>query len=166
MIEIENLINENMICIDMKAKNKEEALNKIVELISENGKLSLPEKVDKKNIEEVKAGFLKSVKDREETFSTSVGYSFAIPHGKTDFVKEPVIAYTRLENEIQWSDEEKIKHIFLIGVPEKDAGNEHLEILIKLSTAILEDEFRESLEKAVEKKEVLELLKKYANRER
>ena len=54
----------------------------------------------------------------------------------------------------------------MIGVPEEKAGNEHLEILIKLSTAILEDDFRERLEKAKTNMEVMKLIKEYSERER
>ena len=54
----------------------------------------------------------------------------------------------------------------MIGVPEEKAGNEHLEILIKLSTAILEDDFRERLEKAKSNKAVMELIKEYSEKER
>lgn len=40
-------------------------------------------------------------------------------------------------------------------------SNEHLEILIKLSKSILDDEFREKLEVTNSEIEVLELLNKY-----
>ena len=93
-------------------------------------------------------------------------FFFAIPHGKSEYVRQSSIAYARLTEEIEWSEEEKVHHIFMIGVPEEKAGNEHLEILIKLSTAILEDDFRERLEKAKSNKEVMELIKEYSERER
>ncbi len=127
-MNIENLINENLILIDLNVNNKLEALETMVKAISKNEKL-----ID--DGQEAVNGFLKNVLDREEMFSTAVGYSFGIPHGKSRYVKEPLVAYARLQNEIDWNDEDKVKYIFLIGVPEEKAGNEHLEILVKLSTS-------------------------------
>ena len=49
----------------------------------------------------------------------------------------------------------------MIAVSEENASNEHLEILIKLSKSILDDDFREQLEKTDSKSEVLELLDRY-----
>ncbi|MBP9478618.1 MAG: PTS sugar transporter subunit IIA [Sebaldella sp.] len=46
-------------------------------------------------------------------------------------------------------------------ISEENSKNEHLEILIKLSKSILDDEFREKLEVTNSEIEVLELLKKY-----
>ena len=49
----------------------------------------------------------------------------------------------------------------MIAVSEENATNEHLEILIKLSKSILNDEFREKLEDSNSEVEVLELLNKF-----
>ena len=54
----------------------------------------------------------------------------------------------------------------MIGVSAEKAGNDHLEILIKLSTSILDDDFREKLEKAENEKETLAIIREYASRER
>lgn len=54
----------------------------------------------------------------------------------------------------------------MIGVSDKNASNEHIEILIKLSTSILDDDFRYKLDNAKEKKEVLDLLITYSEKER
>ena len=157
-MDVNELINEKLIFLDFYAKNKLEVLNELGKLISK-----YDEKYGKTESLE---GFIKSVQEREKIFATAVGFSFAIPHGKSEYVRQSSIAYARLTEEIEWSEEEKVHHIFMIGVPEEKAGNEHLEILIKLSTAILEDDFRERLEKAKSSKEVMELIKEYSERER
>ena len=161
-MDVNELINEKLIFLDFDAKNKLEVLNELGKLISKSGKL-YDEKYGKTESLE---GFIKSVQEREKIFATAVGFSFAIPHGKSEYVRQSSIAYARLTEEIEWSEEEKVHHIFMIGVPEEKAGDEHLEILIKLSTAILEDDFRERLEKAKSNMEVMELIKEYSERER
>lgn len=161
-MDVNELINEKLIFLDFDAKNKLEVLNELGKLISKSGKL-YDEKYGKTESLE---GFIKSVQEREKIFATAVGFSFAIPHGKSEYVRQSSIAYARLMEEIEWSEEEKVHHVFMIEVPEEKAGNEHLEILIKLSTAILEDDFRERLEKAKSNMEVMELIKEYSERER
>ena len=59
-----------------------------------------------------------------------------------------------------------VKYIFMIGVSDSDASNEHLEILIKLSTSILDDDFRDCMEKAKTKADILEIIKKYTSNDK
>ncbi|MDO5088774.1 MAG: PTS sugar transporter subunit IIA [Leptotrichiaceae bacterium] len=161
-MDIRELISEKLICLDFKGNNKEEILNVMGKLISENGRLH-NEKYGEK---EALKGFSDSVREREKIFATAVGFSFAIPHGKCEYVKHSSIAYLRLTNEIKWSEDEKVRHIFMIGVSDENEGEEHLKILIKLSTAILDDKFRERLDKSETKTQVMELMKEYSERER
>jgi len=132
-MNVNELINEELIFLDFDAKNKLEVLNKLGKLISKAGKLH----DEKYGIVDALEGFIKSVQEREKIFATAVGFSFAIPHGKSDYVKQSSIAYARLIEKIE-----------------------------KLSTAILEDDFRERLEKAKTNMEVMKLIKEYSERER
>ena len=113
-----------------------------------------------------KAGFLEALREREESFPTAVGFSYAIPHGKCGSVENAAIAFARLKNEVKWGDdgeeEEFVKYVFMIGVSDKDAGDEHMRILIKLSTSILDDDFREKLSKISTEKEALEIISEYS----
>lgn len=54
----------------------------------------------------------------------------------------------------------------MIGVSDKNAGEDHLEILIKLSTSILEEEFIKKLNIENNKIEVLNTIKEYTSRAR
>lgn len=76
-------------------------------------------------------------------------------------MSESGIAFARLTNEIEWDEDEEVKYVFMIAVSEENATNEHLEILIKLSKSILDDEFREKLEKPNSKSDILEILNRY-----
>lgn len=140
------IISREMIVLDLEAKDKDEVIEKLSRVIEKQGKL-----IDLK-------GYIEQVKDREKTFATSVGFDFAIPHGKCDSVKSAAVAFARLKDEIKWSDEEVAKYIFLIAVPESEAGDTHLKILAQLSRKIMREEFREKLEKSNDIEEVLENL--------
>ena len=87
-----------------------EVLVKLAELIQNDKKLNCIwkekelencQKCDFCHTEE----FIAALKEREESYPTSVGYSFAIPHGKCNTVSESGIAFARLKNEIEWDEE-------------------------------------------------------------
>jgi len=132
-MECSCLINNELIVIDLEAKDKEDAIRKIGHLIEKQGKLYDYE------------GFIQSVFEREKTFPTAVGYEVSIPHGKSKAVKECALAFARLKEKVIWSEDEEARYVFMIAVPESDAGDKHLKILADVSRKIMRDEFRESL---------------------
>lgn len=129
-----NLTNKEMIVLDMEAETKEEVIQKLAELIEKQGKLE--------NLDE----YIAQVHKREEEYPTSVGFDVSIPHGKCNAVNCAAVAFARLKKPVKWSDEEQAKYVFLLAVPEKEAGNTHLQVLAQLSRKIMRDEFREKLE--------------------
>lgn len=140
------LITKHMILMDLDAEDKNDAIKKLAKIIESQGRL-----IDYN-------GFIEQVKEREENFPTSIGFNFAIPHGKCGSVRTAALAFARLKNEVQWSEDEKSKFIFLIAVSDKEAGDEHLRILAKLSRKIMSEEFREKLENAKCSDEILGIL--------
>lgn len=165
------LINERLIKLDLDAANKDEAIESLADMIHEEKKLNC---IWKKNSLDgcqncdtcSRIGFLNALKARENSFPTAVGFSYAIPHGKCGSVEDAAIAFARLKNEVKWGEDgdedEYVKYVFMIGVSDKDAGNEHMRILIKLSTSILDDDFREKLSKISTEKEALEIISEYS----
>lgn len=141
-----NIITKELIVLDLEVNSKEEAINELAKVIEKQGKL-----IDFD-------GFIKQVFKREEDFPTSIGFDVAIPHGKCDSVKNSALAFAKLKNEIQWSEEEKVKYVFLIAVPEAEAGNTHLQILAQISRNLMREEFREQLRNTTDINEILELL--------
>jgi PTS system fructose-specific IIA component len=143
---MDNLITKELIALDVDFSTKEEVITEMAKLMESKGVLNDYE------------GYIKQVFVRENTFPTAIGFEVAIPHGKTDAVKSASLAFARLKNEIQWSEEEKVKYVFLIAVPATDAGDIHLQILAQLSRKIMRDEFREKLKNSLEVDQLLELL--------
>lgn len=143
---ISNLISENVIIMDLQANSKDEVMHAMAKAIENDGRLNDYD------------GFLKAIYDREETFPTSIGFGFAIPHGKCISVHKATIAFARLHNEVKWSEDEHAKYIFMIAVPEEEAGNTHLKVLSELSRAIMREEFRASLKEAKTINELMEVL--------
>lgn len=131
------LTNESMILLDIDETSKEEVIKKIAETINRQG------------IIENYTEFEKALFAREDIGATAVGYNFGLPHGKSKTVKKPAVAFAILRNPIIWAteddEEEEAKYVFMIAIPDSQAGNEHINILVNLSKKILDDDFREKL---------------------
>lgn len=86
---------------------------------------------------------------REAEFSTAVGEGVAIPHAKTDAVKEPGLVAITVPGGVDWKapDGKPSDLIFLIAAPETEA-NVHLEVLAKLSALLMHEEFPAALRAA------------------
>ena len=82
------MIREPLIFAKEALKNKEDVIRQIAGAAKEEGVLRDPEE------------FMEAVLQREEEVSTSIGYGIAIPHGKTDAVKEPFISFYELRDTI------------------------------------------------------------------
>ncbi len=140
------LIDESLIALDIELNSKDEVIKYICDLMEANGRL-LSRDV-----------YVHDVYEREKIYSTAVGLSFAIPHAKSRGVKSNSLVFIRLKNEIEWSQDEKVKCVFGIAVPFENAGNEHLDILAMLARKIVNDEFRQSLFMSKSKRNCLDLI--------
>lgn len=142
------IIHESLIELDLKSKNKTEIIENLARKAWELGRIRDA------------AEFTKAVFDREALFSTAIGYGIAIPHGKGSFVEEPFIAFARSQEEFFWDSREEnaVRLIFLIGVPEEQASDLHLKILANISRGLMKESYRRRLEQAEDARKVLEIV--------
>ncbi|WP_445520751.1 fructose-specific PTS transporter subunit EIIC [Streptomyces sp. NEAU-174] len=119
----------------LAADGKDAAIREMAELLAATGKVADAEEL-------VRAAFA-----REDQGTTGLGEEIAIPHAKTDAVTAPVVGFARSPEGIEWGapDGTKARLVFMIAVPEADAGDEHLRILALLSRKLMAEEFRERL---------------------
>lgn len=142
------LINKNLIVLDLKAKTKIEAIEELAKLAEKEEKIYSFD------------DYIKSVLDREKTYTTGVGNGIAIPHGKSKAVKEVMIVFGRSDDGIEWNslDGKLVNIIFLLGVPAESVENIHLKVLSKLSRKLMNEEFVEALRRSKTKEEILEIM--------
>lgn len=102
----------------------------------------------------------KAVLAREEEISTSIGFDIAMPHGKSDAVLQPFVAFLRTKEDIHWDEasDETVRLVFLIAVPSENTDNMHLKFISQISRKLLDDEFRETLLSEDDRNKVYELL--------
>ena len=148
-MRITDLLSEKAITLQGKAKNKSEAIDELVDLMMENG-----------NIKD-KEAYKKVVLKREEEGTTGIGEEIAIPHGKTDAVSKPGLAAMVIPEGVDFNslDGSPAKLLFLIAAP-NTKDNVHLDVLSRLSTLLMDTEFREALYKAKSPKEFLKCIDK------
>jgi len=147
-MKISDILNEKIISTDLDCKDKDDAINKMIDLASHSGLML--------NVDKVR----QCVFEREKLVSTGVGKGFAIPHGKTDEIKDIVAAFAILKNPIDFDsiDLEPVKFIFLI-VGKESLLNAHIKLLSRISRLMNKDNFRDKLEEAKNSEEVLKMFR-------
>ncbi|MCK8828289.1 fructose PTS transporter subunit IIA [Natroniella acetigena] len=149
-MKLTELLTEDLIKLNLEGKDKEACLKELVTLLAEAGKITEQEE------------FYQTILAREELSTTGVGNQVAIPHGKSEVVKEPTIVFAKSETGVDYGsiDDQDVKLFFMIAVPEKKS-EEHLKVLAKLSRKLMHQEFREDLLTAATKQKVLEVIKEH-----
>ena len=143
-MKITDLFSKDAIKLNGIANSKQDAINKLVDLMAKNGNLT-----DKEKYKQV-------VLKREEEGSTGIGEGIAIPHGKTDAVSKPGLSAMVINDGVEFDslDGQPAKLLFLIAAP-NTKDNVHLDVLSRLSTLLMDTEFRKSLMEAKTPEEFL-----------
>lgn len=145
-MRIVDLLNKESIMLGGSPKTKSEAIDMLVELQVKGGNI-----VDK---DEYKKGILA----REEKGSTAVGEGIAIPHAKSEAVKAPSLAAMTVPEGVDYEalDDETSNLLFMIAAP--NDGDVHLEVLSRLMTILMDEDFRAKLLAAKDKDEFLKVI--------
>lgn len=145
-MRITDLLKKESILLGGSPKSKSEAIDMLVELQVKGGNIA-----DK---EEYKKGILA----REEKGSTAVGEGIAIPHAKSEAVKAPSLAAMTVPAGVDYEalDDEPSNLLFMIAAP--NDGDVHLEVLSRLMTILMDEDFREKLLNAKDKDEFLKII--------
>ena len=148
-MKITDLLSEKAINLHGKASSKEEAIIQLVDLMVENENIS------------DKEAYKQAVLKREEEGTTGIGEGIAIPHGKTSAVEKPGLAAMIIPDGVDFKslDGSPAKLLFLIAAP-NTKDNVHLDVLSRLSTLLMDAEFRQALYDAKTPKEFLECIDK------
>ena len=146
-MKITDLLSKESVLLNADVNDKEACLVKLVDLMDASGKIS-----DKKS-------YLDAVYEREKEGTTGVGNGIAIPHGRCSGVKEPGLAAMTIPSGVEYNalDSKLVDLAFLIAAPE-GSGSMHLEILSKLATMLMDENFVADLKKAKTVEEFLKVI--------
>lgn len=146
-MRVTELLKNASIDLGAHVKDKQDAISHLVDLMDKGGNLK------------DKAQYKKDVLAREASGTTGLGDGIATPHAKSAGVKAPGLAAMTIPDGIDFQsmDGNPARLFFAIAAP--DGGNdEHLQILSKLATMIMDPDFKEALIKAKSKDEFLKLI--------
>ena len=146
-MRIVDLLNKDSILLNGAPKSKTEAIDMLVDLQMKSGNIS--------DREIYKQGILA----REEKGSTAVGEGIAIPHAKSSAVKAPSLAAMTVPGGVDYEalDDEPSDVLFMIAAPDTEA-DVHLEVLSRLMTLLMDEDFRAKLLSAKDTDEFLSVI--------
>lgn len=146
-MRIVDLLNKDSILLNGAPKSKTEAIDMLVDLQMKSGNIS--------DREIYKQGILA----REEKGSTAVGEGIAIPHAKSSAVKAPSLAAMTVPGGVDYEalDDEPSDVLFMIAAPDNEA-DVHLEVLSRLMTLLMDEDFRAKLLSAKDTDEFLSVI--------
>ncbi|HIW13139.1 MAG TPA: PTS fructose transporter subunit IIABC [Candidatus Salinicoccus stercoripullorum] len=148
MERLTDIMDKDLIEVDLVGTGRDAVIDELIGKLDDKGVLSSKET------------YKEAILAREAEGTTGMGMNIAIPHGKSDAVKHPAVAYGRSTEGVDWNsmDGTDARLIFMIAVPTEAAGDAHLKILQMLSRKLMDNDFRNELLEADSKEGVYELL--------
>ena len=145
-MRIVDLLSKESIMLNGTPKTKSEAIDMLVDLQVKSGKIA------------DKAEYKKGILAREQMSSTAVGEGIAIPHAKSTAVKAPSLAAMTVPSGVDYEalDGQPSNLLFMIAAP--NDGDVHLEVLSRLMTILMDEDFRAKLIAAKNKDEFLKII--------
>ncbi|MDD5073542.1 MAG: PTS sugar transporter subunit IIA [Candidatus Omnitrophica bacterium] len=146
-MKIMDFLNQDAVTADLQAKDKEETVKELVDLLAKAGSLKEKEKL------------VKILLSREALGSTGIGQGVGIPHGKYDGVKELTAAFALSPKGVNFDslDGEPV-HIFFLLVAPQDSAGPHLKALARISRLLKDRPFRDALRQCKDEKSILRLI--------
>ena len=145
-----DLLTSDQIIPEMAAKERWPAIVELIDLLVKLGKINA---ADRDSI-------LASLKQREETMSTGIGFGIAIPHCSSDRLNEVVAAFGRSSEGIEFDalDNAPVKFVVLFIVP-KNQFQTHLRTLASIAKFLNDRSVRDNLSKATSRDEILSIFR-------
>jgi len=145
-MKVSELLKPEYIISDLKGESKEEIINELIDLFKNDPRVE--------DIEKVRSAVL----EREKVMSTGVGKGFAIPHGKTNAVKEIVGAFGKTKDGIDYQslDGNPVQLVFLL-VGKDNLISTHIKLLSRISRLMNKDDFRHRLIEAESSEDIVKL---------
>ncbi len=145
-MNVTDILSPKAVKVPLKATSPREAIDELVDLLSEAGLISDP--VTLKRV----------VWEREQQRSTGIGEGLAIPHGKANSSKQLVMAIGRpaLPIEFDAIDRKPVRLVILLASP-PEKTSEHIQALGKISRMMANPVFRETVYRAATAEELFRL---------
>jgi mannitol/fructose-specific phosphotransferase system IIA component (Ntr-type) len=151
-----NLLSETQIIPELVATERWEAIHEMVDTLVKSGKIDASDR----------DSIMVSIRQREETMSTGIGFGIAIPHASSSKVNDVVASFGRSSVGIPFEslDGEPVSLIVLFVVP-KDQFQTHLRTLAAIAKFLNDKTVREELGKAEDAEAILNVFENRSPRQ-
>lgn len=148
-MNIAEMMDENLVSFGFDARNKDDVLQGVGKMMYDAGKVS-----------DLQA-YLDGLYKREEEFATGMGNGVAIPHCKSDCVKEAAFTLVKLKLPVEWGslDDLPVDYVIMLAAP-NTSDNVHLKMLSQVATYLMDDDFREGLKDATDMGQIIDIFKR------
>jgi mannitol/fructose-specific phosphotransferase system IIA component (Ntr-type) len=128
---LSQLLDPARILLQLRQTKRTSALNEVAQLL-----VGHPDVV---NFD----GFYAELLARDRLDTTSLGHGFAVPHARTDHVKQIVLAIGRTDTGIPFEGGETVRMMFVLGTPKARPGD-YLQVLSTLCRMLKDPANREA----------------------
>lgn len=144
-----DIIGNEGIIPKLRARDRDEALMEIVDRLVEVGGVQAGQRED----------VLMALLKRESLGATSIGNAVAIPHVKTEMVKEFVGILARSPQGIDFAPDEPPVHVIILFLSPERAVSGHLRLLAHIGGILNHDGYVRLIRDAEGKGELLDLIR-------
>ncbi|WP_261133336.1 PTS 2-O-a-mannosyl-D-glycerate transporter subunit IIABC [Bacillus sp. Marseille-Q3570] len=149
-MRLQTLTSPELISTGQSFNTKDEVIRYLVRQLGEAGKLNSEE------------AFYQAVMERETQSPTGFEGGLAIPHGKSDAVKEAAFAVATLPTPLEdWEsidENNKVQLVILLAIPDREAGSTHLSLLSEFTTRLADPSYMAGLLNASTSEELYQAL--------
>jgi fructose-specific phosphotransferase system IIA component len=142
-----NLLTNELIQLDIDIATKEDLFRYLAKELLQQRRITSDTR------------FFNALMERETVISTGIGDGIAIPHAKDTTVIFPTLLVLRLNKPLPYEslDQQPVKLVFCIAMPEA-YHKEHLQLLAKVSTSLMNVEHVKSLLNTTSKEDIINIL--------
>lgn len=145
---------------------------KLSEIIAEDNVLPELKSLDKRGVLEELAGVISNhepsidqgalvsvLLERERLGTTGIGDGVAIPHGKLNGVRRPIISFGRSKNGLDFdSIDGQPAHLFCLLIAPENSSGVHLQVLARIAKVLKSSALRKKLMEASTRKELYQVI--------
>lgn len=145
--DFRSAVTKETVNLHLQGTTKEEIISEMLDILVKAGKI-----VDKQVA-------LACVLDREKKMSTGIKHGIALPHGKTDCVKDLVACIGISDKPVDFASLDKMPtRIFIMTLSPVNKAGPHLQFLSQISSLLKSEIMREKFLNAKTCEELIEIL--------
>lgn len=129
------LLTEDLILLKSDSRNKEEAIQELVDMFYAAGRTENREQLEE------------ALWAREALYSTGLGFGFATPHCKTNAITANSIGILKLQEPVDWGavDSKPVRMVILITMQDSSTSHDHMHVFSTLARKLMDEGFRNQL---------------------